>query len=907
MIFASDSLPLTPPDFGALDSTLFSLELEPDGDVLSGKLTALVPDVGTLTLVGLGALILTRLGRRSSARTLTVLLLLGLIWSTGTTQVRGQWTRGPVLIGGADTDHHFVNSGDSYIREGFTFLGSHVTNENTLAVCIGCNGSPDSDAALAFRTAFEASDLPGMMWTREILILETDIQDFFDNNGTVNIQDAGIVYLPSSSLAQQGVVSGGITNYQLNVVNANRIILSDFVTAGGGLFTHDQSGLHNEYVWLQTLVPEVQPFGFREQGELILDCDAVVTFFPDLTCLEIERIRSAQPWHTSFYITPGETGFGGLVPGARGDPSGRVVILVGGPPISETCLDCNDNEIPDECEPACNDGNPRTDVFCDNGVCLHTNNSDPCEDDGNSCTDDFCDNGVCQHTNNSDPCDDNLFCNGTDTCSGGICESSGDPCLPQVCCENSDTCADECCDDAFCADPDPCRGIRTCVAGVCAGAFTADCNGNGREDSCDIDEGTSGDCNSNNIPDDCEDCNTNGVADSCDIAAGTTVDCGSENDCCVAHSSPGCDDQTVQDCVCLGLPDPCCNAAWTPFCAGIARGFCEASCDANPNGIPDECEHRDCDQNGIPDQCDLDCAAGGLCVDFPVGCGEGADCNANCVLDSCDIAMFLSRDCNLNGIPDECEDILESEPPEAQMDPDLEGEPAQSSKNRYISIKAGSPGRNQAIRVRFVGLPFPFDEWNYATTGQNFFVGEPREACEQSAKGLETDPGDCPAALPTAKFWTARLECYPQYSPHFEDWSAYEVVHLCHEGIIPGGIYNIQVIDAACLLDQDSNYSAPLTMSQARWGDVCGPGPGGACTAVANGAVDVTNDVMGVLDKFANVNSLQKAQADIEPGDYGTNNGPDLVVNVSLDVLYTLDAFGGASYPFTPGDPCNPG
>jgi hypothetical protein len=94
--------------------------------------------------------------------------------------------------------------------------------------------------------------------------------------------------------------------------------------------------------------------------------------------------------------------------------------------------------------------------------------------------------------------------------------------------------------------------------------------------------------------------------------------------------------------------------------------------------------------------------------------------------------------------------------------------------------------------------------------------------------------------------------------------------------------------------------------AQAKWGDVCGPGGGGACSGAADGTVDVTNDVLGVLDKFANVSRLQKARADLEPGDFGENNGPDFKVNVANDVLYCLEAFTGASYPFAPGDPCAP-
>ena len=82
-----------------------------------------------------------------------------------------------------------------------------------------------------------------------------------------------------------------------------------------------------------------------------------------------------------------------------------------------------------------------------------------------------------------------------------------------------------------------------------------DCNGNGIADECDIAAGTSADCNTNGMPDECEpDCNTNGIPDECDIAAGTSADCNTN-----------------------GIPDEC----------DIREGN---SADANTNGIPDECE-----------------------------------------------------------------------------------------------------------------------------------------------------------------------------------------------------------------------------------------------------------------------------------------------------------------------------
>ncbi len=59
-VFFDDSLSLTPPDLSAFDSNFFGLELEPDGDALSGEFTVLVPEPGTLVLMVLSVLFVIR-------------------------------------------------------------------------------------------------------------------------------------------------------------------------------------------------------------------------------------------------------------------------------------------------------------------------------------------------------------------------------------------------------------------------------------------------------------------------------------------------------------------------------------------------------------------------------------------------------------------------------------------------------------------------------------------------------------------------------------------------------------------------------------------------------------------------------------------------------------------------------
>ncbi|MFH0980155.1 MAG: CARDB domain-containing protein, partial [Planctomycetota bacterium] len=152
------------------------------------------------------------------------------------------------------------------------------------------------------------------------------------------------------------------------------------------------------------------------------------------------------------------------------------------------------------------------------------------------------------------------------------------------------------------------NGGETAIVSTTTSALSADCNSNNIPDECDTAAGTSADINNNDLPDECEvahDCNHNGVADADDIAAGTS-----------------------QDCQTNGIPDEC-------------------ETDCNDNGVPDDCDlaqgtSRDCNSNGTLDECDMTQ-------------GHVWDCNTNSVPDECDVAAGTSRDCQPNGIPDDCE------------------------------------------------------------------------------------------------------------------------------------------------------------------------------------------------------------------------------------------------------------
>ena len=262
----------------------------------------------------------------------------------------------------------------------------------------------------------------------------------------------------------------------------------------------------------------------------------------------------------------------------------------------------------------------------------------------------------------------------------------------------------------------------------------------------------------------------------------------------------------------------------------------------------------DCNANEIPDACDLDCG-------MPGGECDVTDCGG-------------STDGDGDGRPDECCLLVDAPQPE----------PGATAKNRYLSFVGGNPGLQTAIRVTLVNLPVPFDGFNYA----NMWVGEPATYCENSGK--VTPP--CPAAQPATEFVGAGLQC----TPHCMDWSTVEVVHVSDDEIIPGAVYDLHAIDCDCDLEGEANYSTPLVVTTAVWGDAvrdcttcpCGP---------PDGSVGIPTDVTAVLDKFKNLvppsipcAAIIKARADLDL------NIPNRRVDIS-DVTLCLDAFRGFAYP----------
>ncbi len=324
----------------------------------------------------------------------------------------------------------------------------------------------------------------------------------------------------------------------------------------------------------------------------------------------------------------------------------------------------------------------------------------------------------------------------------------------------------------------------------------------------------------------------------------------------------------VDDCNNNQVPDACDVACDSPACQATGwTGACGNSPDCNTNDQPDECDlfdgtSSDCNANGLPDSCEL-------------ADGSAQDCNGNLRPDACD-----TPDCDGNGIPDDCElvdgdcngdGLLDSCVPPAvppMADPDF------VLTNRFLPF-APPPGFTPtAYRLRFRDVPPPNDGLNGAT----MWVGSPRDVSELGGRDDDTAP----------TFKAATLQC----DPHFALWDTSETIHVYHEGIVPGGIYELRTVTEGCPVTLEASFSNPLELLQASWGDVAGRFQDGRWSP-PNDSVDITSDVVAILDAFGGgPAAMRKARADIEPAT------PDLKINIT-DVTAALDAFGGRAFPFT--------
>ncbi len=389
---------------------------------------------------------------------------------------------------------------------------------------------------------------------------------------------------------------------------------------------------------------------------------------------------------------------------------------------------------------------------------------------------------------------------------------------------------------------------------------------------------------------------------------------------------------------CREVPAICCGGGYGPGSTCVALPLVEVICN---DGVDDDCDGlRDCfdpdcrfdgDGDGfdaVP--CGSDCADADPCaIAGPAeNCADGMDNDCDLAIDCADtdcqsdadtdgfIAQPCGSDCDDNnasanpsavelcadGVDNDCDSATDCADANCATSPaccpsSSSAQPTMLSNgsgtlvarvnNRVLSFTAGDAGRTQAVRVTLRNLTGPFSSWN----GRRLFVGNLSDVCEVAGVG---PGGTCPSGAPTEKW--AKLQCTMHCRT---DWSQMPVINAFHEGVVPGGIYDLEVIDCSCDPNDPNAYSAALTLNNPPWGDLCGILRLGIWTA-SDGGVGVTTDVVADLEKFSNrLSAPRKSRADLEPGCL------DRQLNIS-DVSQALNGFRSIPYPFIPTamDPC---
>ncbi len=144
---------------------------------------------------------------------------------------------------------------------------------------------------------------------------------------------------------------------------------------------------------------------------------------------------------------------------------------------------------------------------------------------------------------------------------------------------------------------------------------------------------------------------------------------------------------------------------------------------------------------------------------------------------------------------------------------------------------------------------------------------------------------------PAPAFWAAGLACTAFYA----DWSTYGTVDVFDDAIVPGGTYELSVIDEPCDTADPQHYSDGLEVVMAGAGDVVGDCTVCPCTA-PQGVVDFV-DISGVVEKFKNIpcnpgespGVPRKARADVVNSTISLPK-PDQKIDF-LDISCVVEAF----------------
>jgi hypothetical protein len=199
--------------------------------------------------------------------------------------------------------------------------------------------------------------------------------------------------------------------------------------------------------------------------------------------------------------------------------------------------------------------------------------------------------------------------------------------------------------------------------------------------------------------------------------------------------------------------------------------------------------------------------------------------------------------------------------------------------NRYLRFSAPFSGfAEEVIRVTVVSLDgFPNPMPNV------LYLGPPQSAPDETS----TSPG--------LTFVTSRLQC----EPYAHNWASDGVISAYGGEIIPGSLYEVQRASSGCpnLAEDEACWSAPLTLSTAKYGDIWP-----LFDSPDNPAQPDFSDISAMVQKFLAAGEATapiKAVAQLQPNCVFPSRPIDF-----NDISAEVNAFLGTPYSAVQSGPC---
>ncbi|MEK6799529.1 MAG: hypothetical protein AABZ12_11230 [Planctomycetota bacterium] len=755
-------------------------------------------------------------------------------------------TGGIVFLSGDDADEHCPGSACGGLYPAIlSYAIANSSSPGSGILALGVNEGLARDTFLSWNEI--ANGGPGASVT--FLTAALDIR-------TVDFADYDVVYAPSTLIN----TPGGLSFAQLEALNRRRHDLTTFVNGtGGALVALTESDATNAYGWLPFPITTVT----RAHNTVCPTAALTAALAPGATCANMSHVQ----YHTVF---TGPTGFFGLdvLATATDTPVGDVM-LIGGDSVLLCTTDCDGNAVPDSCEPDCQP-NQVADA-CD----IASGLSDDC--DTNSVPDEC--QPDCDRDGAPDVCELPPIGTGTDCNNNGLpdeCEtlapstfdnglvgSSVNFCSFSF--TNATTSIQYQMADDFVLPVG--SGFLTSVQWAGAlidattGAFLPIVGQNFSFDVLFLHDDGSG-TRPTGAP--IDPIPGTAVALRSVVAKATNIGAGSTIAGFSAEFNPVVLTPGVRYWLVIAARG---NFTHTESRRGTGWAWCGRS--GTGNGV--QGGHTFSSlwiRQGRQQSFTLQIL--------------GSDCNANSILDACDIAGGNIPDVNGNAVPDECE-IFTPSPPLP--------EPGGFDKNRYVSFGVDPAGGGQvtALRVKLTSLhhpssPPPNTPDFIAFEGQYRYVNVLRDG--------NNDPVfACPDSIVVGTtFKCAVLGCTPEY----RDWAgelAGAVLHATGTEIVPSSVYHAAQLASGCTGNETTcgAASTELQLRTARWGDIDGNGQ--------LNVLDVATDVDKVKDLATG--TLIKPRTQLQPA------APDPLRNVNvLDIANAVDALKFRPYPFAPLTPC---